>query len=73
MQIARPPATPEVACPGGGRSAALMHGTYLSLEANFALRAVLDPYRKEVSETLQVAIWQIDSSEIYVQWSSVER
>jgi hypothetical protein len=74
MQIARPPATPEVADPGGGRSLVLMQGTNLSLDLNFAaLRAVLNPYIKEVSETLRVGMWQIDSSDNYVQWSSVEQ
>merc|ERR1719253_1863427 len=42
MQMARPPATPEVADPGAGRSSVEIHGTYLR-EAPFdlALRAVV--------------------------------
>jgi len=35
MQIARPPATPEVADPGAGRSSTEMQGTYLRLGLNF--------------------------------------
>jgi hypothetical protein len=43
MQMARPPATPEVADPGDGRSSIEMHGTYISLEGYLAIeRAVLE-------------------------------
>ena len=36
MQIARPPATPEVALPGFGTSLNGMHGTYLTTDLYFA-------------------------------------
>jgi hypothetical protein len=36
MQIARPPATPDVALPGFGTSLNGMHGTYLTTDLYFA-------------------------------------
>lgn len=42
MQMARPPATPEVAVPGEGSSETGMQGTYLSFDRNLAFKAVVD-------------------------------
>jgi len=64
MQIASPPATPEVACPGLGRSWREMQGTYASLDGSgfftesmeLLLKAVFNgALVKAATETTRVA------------------
>lgn len=70
MQMASPPATPEVADPGDGRSSVAMHGTYCNLEGNLAFNAVLDPCeqhseKKEITKITEESIEKHQDSSTY--------